>query len=99
MKNTSNDTDLIVFRYLLLPLFLQRGNKFLTYFGIQCCQITVSNTFEAICSFRSPKLRNFLEFISGLQNLKIASKVRITDSDLTALNANIYEKFVDSLQE
>ena len=74
MENISNHTDLTVFRYLLLPLFLYKDNIFLTYFAIQCCQITVSNTFEAICGFWSPEINSHKFLFFGLQKLQIASK-------------------------
>ena len=95
MENISNDTDLRVFRYLLLPLFLQRGNKFLIYFGIQCCQITVSNTFEAIFSFWSPKIRVNLT-VKTILNLRVnkgqnqLSRIAVTlkDEDECSSNPN-----------
>ena len=61
MENVLNHQDLTIFRSLLLPLLLQRGNNFLIYFSIQYYLLTVSNVFEAICCFLNPKNKGQLK--------------------------------------
>ena len=51
IRVTSNHTDLKIYRSLLMPLVLKRGNYFLIKFGVQYCQITVSIVYEASCGF------------------------------------------------
>ena len=74
MENISNHTDLTVFTSLLLLLFFLRRNKFLIYFGIQCCQITISNTLEASSSFLKSKNKCQLK---GQNHLKFEGESKL----------------------